>query len=178
VTDSTLIPLDDRFALDPKRQCLIARTSAGDVVFRMYPKEGLTVDAYLTVLTVRGEQYNASGGYACGTFWVSNIRPVEWLMRKPASKAAQTAVTKLVEEAHTEAQRRGHLRTLETHAAHWWALNALERLDKEREEIEARLAELEAESVENAHEHGPPHRRSTSQGPRRSRQSYDPAQSH
>lgn len=127
MTDSTLIPLDDRFALDPKRQCLIARTSAGDVVFRMYPKEGLTVDAYLTVLTVRGEQYN--------------------LMRKPASKAAQTAVTKLVEEAHTEAQRRGHLRTLETHAAHWWALNALERLDKEREEIEARLAELEAESV-------------------------------
>lgn len=146
-SDSTLIPLDDRFALDPKRQCLIARTSAGDVVFRMWPKEGLTVDNYLTVLTVRGEEYNASAGYTCGNFWVSNIRPVEWLRRNPASKAACTAVTKLVEEAHTEAKRRGHLRALETHAAHWWALSALERLDKEREEIDARLAELEAESV-------------------------------
>ena len=117
----------------------------------MWPKEGLTVDSYLTILTVRGEEYNASAGYTCGSFWVSNIRPVEWLMRKPASKAAQTAVTWLVEEAHSEAIRRGHIRRLETHAAHWWAVSALERLDKEREEIAARLAEIEAESAVARH---------------------------
>ena len=150
-SDSTLIPLDDRFALDPKRQCLIARTSGGDVVFRMWPKEGLCVDNYLTILTVRGEEYNASGGYTGPNFWVSNIRPVYWLARKPASKAAQTAVTWLVEEAHKEALRRGHIRRLETHAAHWWAVSALERLDKEREEIAARLAEIEAESAVARH---------------------------
>ena len=143
----SLIPLDDRFALDSKRQCLIARTPGGEVVFRMWPKEGLTVDNYLTILTVRGEEYNASGGYTGRNFWVSNIRPVEWLMRKPASKAAQAAVTKFVEEAHSEAQRRGHLRRLETHADHWWAVSALKRLDKEREEIAERLAEIESESV-------------------------------
>lgn len=147
MSNPTLIPLDDRFALDPKRQCLIARTSGGEVVFRMWPKEGLCVDNYLTILTVRGEEYNASGGYTGPNFWVSNIRPVYWLARKPASKAAQTAVTWLVEEAHKEALRRGHIRRLETHAAHWWALSALEQLDKEREEIAARLAEIEAESV-------------------------------
>lgn len=144
---STLIPLDDRFALDPKRQCLIARTPAGDVVFRMWPKEGLCVDNYLTILTVRGEEYNASGGYTGPNFWVSNIRPVYWLARKPASKAAQTAVTWLVEEAHKEALRRGHIHRLETHAAHWWALSALERLDKEREELATRIAEIEAETM-------------------------------
>lgn len=105
------------------------------------------MDNYLTILTVRGEEYNASGGYTGPNFWVSNIRPVYWLARKPASKAAQTAVTWLVEEAHKEALRRGHIRRLETHAAHWWALSALERLDKEREEIAARLAEIEAESA-------------------------------
>ena len=147
MSNPTLIPLDDRFALDPKRQCLIARTSGGEVVFRMWPKEGLTVDSYLTSLTVRGEEYNASAGYTGPNFWVSNIRPVEWLMRKPASKAACKAVTDLVSEAHDAAQRRGHIRRLETHASHWWALSALERLDKEREEIAERLAEIESESV-------------------------------
>ena len=144
---STIIPLDDRFALDPRRQCLIARTSCGEVVFRVYPREGLCVDNYHTVLTVRGEKYNASGGYTGANFWVSNIRPVEWLVRKPASRAACAAVTKLVEEAHKEAQRRGHLHRLETHATHWWASAAVAALTKEREDLMSRLAEIEGEET-------------------------------
>jgi hypothetical protein len=112
-----LIPLDDRFALDSKRQCLIARTSGGEVVFGVWPDSGLTVNSYLTVLNVRGVDYNAGGGYQGERFYVNNIRPVDWLGRKPATKAACTAVTALVDEARQEAQRRGHVSTLERHAA-------------------------------------------------------------
>lgn len=144
-SNSTLIPLDDRFALDPKRQCLIARTPAGEVKFMSHAGE--SVRAHVETLTVRGVGYSASGQYRGADFHVYDVCAVEWLNRKDPTKPARTAVTALVVDALQEAHRRGHIRRLETHAAHWRAVYALERLDKEREELATRIAEIEAETM-------------------------------
>lgn len=143
-SNSTLIPLDDRFALDPKRQCLIARTPAGEVKFMSHAGE--SVRAHVETLTVRGVGYSASGQYRGADFHVYDVCAVEW-NRKDPTKPARTAVTALVVDALQEAHRRGHIRRLETHAAHWRAVYALERLDKEREELATRIAEIEAETM-------------------------------
>jgi hypothetical protein len=144
-SDSTLIPLDDRFALDPKRQCLIACTAGGEVKFMSHANE--PVRAHVETLTVRGVGYSASGQYRGTDFHVYDVCAVDWLNRKDPTKAARAAVTALVSEALQEAHHRGYIRVLETHAAHWRATYALERLAKEREEVTARLAEIEAEAT-------------------------------
>jgi hypothetical protein len=138
--------LDSRHTLDARRHALVVTTEAGEVLFRFYEDTGAC--AYAESLTLRGVEYKASGRFRahCREFSVHDIKRNDWARsNKQATEAVQRTITTIVRDALQSAQLRGHIVTLERATRRWNAQSRLDSITNERQELHARLIQLETE---------------------------------
>lgn len=141
--------LDSVHTLDARRHALVVKTDAGEVLFHFYEDTGVT--AQVESLTIRGVEYQATGRHYPHGFAVYDMKRCDWIRsaRRPTD-TAQRAITAIVRDALQSAQIRGHILLLERATRRWNAQSRLESLASEREELQARLAQLEVEVATNA----------------------------
>lgn len=138
------VQLDPTFTLDSERHALIGRSPAGEIFFRT-DESGLHVNIYS--FTVRGESYSADGQYGSdGALQVYDVRKTDWTAaRREGSKATCKLIREEVLRLFGLARDSGHLGKLERASEEWRMRDALQRLERERAELQQRLKELSAE---------------------------------